>query len=303
MDIDQSKYTRPIVMIAEALVPVSDYEQTDPDDLRPDADMLVDEFIITEDTLQDDAVDPGAHWSHLGGLLARWFTSTTATRLSSAYNLLDWQTEYQMPWVERLALTYDNGILKRRLQSPVLLKSDDGFICDWENPSVARVAALLGGTIVLFIVGRGLTTGQTRVLELSVTIGASAGGGAAGTTGTAGISATSRNSWGENILISQVGIRVPYFATLAADYRWLSHIRIRPAFGSGPMYLCKDNAPFIPLVCFGVERGASHRAIIIRPEGGPMLVTHKEPPIFEFRNASAAVASRAIVTAWARICP
>lgn len=301
MESDLSKFTRTIVLVADALAPVSDYIQTDVGDLRPDGEMLIDEFCITEDGLEDGANDPGTSYCHLGLLLARWWMSGEGLKQSAAYNLFDWQSYYSKTPKDTFTQTGDAVILRRKLFAPITLKADEKFSCDWENPMITPVKTIDGFVFTLVAIGYGVETGLRRMMSLEITTTTSTGGGAAGTSGTTAPSTASTNGWGEDVVITHLGIRIMYQAAIT-DWRVLQRIRIRPIFGHKSMALCKDDGALIPIGCFGDEEAAASKKVIgIRPAGGPLLVTPSKSPVWEFKNSSAGTVSRVIVAAWGRI--
>jgi hypothetical protein len=300
-------FTDPWIRTADVSLAALTDDEIDPSDLEMATPFLVERIVITEDTLQDNAVDPGVNWNALGWLNGRWWVRGCQDRVGPRMPLGVFDTShpqvndhYQplyLPGNPSLGLDW----VFRDFERPVI-PVNGSIYGTWENPAVARIGGLLGVKMVVGVWGVGKRSGKPTWLQLNVAFAQSPGGGAPGPTGPASGAAESTNRLEEEILVRGVNLHLIAQQNVAFiganwDERIFSHLRFRLRIEPSGQSLTPDGN-LAPLVAYGQTRQGLHRTRTICLRDNPVLLSERDSIGFEFGNTDPVVGriTRAIVS-------
>lgn len=286
-------FTDPWIRTAEVPLLGGTDGEIQPNDLEMATPFLVERIVITENTLQDNVIDPGVNWDAMGWINGRWWVRGSQERVGPRMPICLFNTAHPVP-DDHNVLQYLPGNpdlsldwIFRDFERPVI-PVNGSIYGTWENPSVLGVGGVLPVRMQLGVWGVGARSGKPTWLQLQVQFAQSFGGGAPGPTGPSAGAAESTNRMEEEILVRGVSLNliarqnVPWIGG-AWDERILSHLKFRLRIEPSGQSLTPDGN-LAPLVAYGQSRRNIHRTKMVCLRDNPILLRERDSIGFEFGN-------------------
>jgi len=283
-------YTQPWIQLAEVDILAGATGEIVPNDFCIERSMVVERFLISAYDYAIDAAPAAPYSNFIPNLQGRYWRYKENKTTGPFRNLpiFDTAAYERTNWLGGAGGAIPMSV-GWRLTVPIRLEMNESVRGQWSNPQIAVAGGLAGGTIFLALHGRGVDTGEHRVLHVPIVYGASAGGGAAGAGLPWGPGALSQgtNQYGEDINVHQILVLTDSTHYPVLDTRLFNHLRLSLWFGTGTKVRIGSDQWTYPLFCFGSHRALDQQVINFQPAHFPTLLDRREGFGWEFVNNSA----------------